>query len=898
MPADSVAAGPSPFVTSLEISLAWTRPGPRLGAATLGTHRGGRSVLLGWLETQLGLRREPTPLFERVAAFAHALERTPGHSFEASLGRDRWATASALLERWDELRLAGWDGSDGDALPPLVRDLARTVAAAPGIPPGEGERLDVVVAALGRGQLLPPHRCVLQERLDSWPRQWRSVLQRLTLGPAVAASPQAPTGSALAAVQGQLLGAELTTVTPDESLRWVRARSAHAACQHLVAVLASWDGPLEQVTLCCEDRLAAALLDELLSRAGLPTMGAAGNARAHPALQVLPLALRLCWSPVDPQLLLDFLLLPLCPLTRPVGRDLAAAVAERPGLGSSKWEEALATVTDPERDPQGENARRVADWLTVERVPIGSALPAALVRERCELVARWARRRAMGDEDLPQGVADMLVAAERQAHRLASLAEALVGGLTEPQLARLLEAVSAGEETLALAPEQEGAPRLAADLAEIAWPCELLVWLGLSRDSEPRRPWSSGQLAALVRAGLEVDDGRRGLAARLDAERRAVCEVSRALLAVSTPADESTSAHPVWLQIRTSFGKPEPVVSLEGTFTADVARDLAPFVPGTAVREIQAPHGERPRWNLPHDLLEQRESVSASSLETQLACPLKWVLSYPARLKGAQASRLPDEGRMRGTFAHAVLEAVLPCGQALPPPDEIARAVGEEFDRRLPLDAAPLSLPAHRAKAAAMRDEVVKSSRVLVEALREGGYALVGLECELTGKALGRQLSGRIDCLARRDDGEEAVVDFKYRYASIFRGKLKEGRAVQLATYAKARAGPGGRFPKVAYLMLDAGLLLVPEPSAPRFGQEHVERVDGPGIEGTWADFARALEGADAWLSGGEEVPARPLLPPEEWPEGTSLVVEVKNGERFPCKLCELAALCGYEERL
>jgi hypothetical protein len=78
---------------------------------------GGPETLLRWLETQLGL---PVGCFhqaDRVTEYAAALDTLVESVIMESMAADRWATASELLARRDELMLAGWDESDSESLP-------------------------------------------------------------------------------------------------------------------------------------------------------------------------------------------------------------------------------------------------------------------------------------------------------------------------------------------------------------------------------------------------------------------------------------------------------------------------------------------------------------------------------------------------------------------------------------------------------------------------------------------------------------------------------------------------------------------------------------------------------------------------------------------------------------
>ena len=80
----------------------------------LNEYRGGPETLLHWLETQLGLPQPRLHPSSRVSEFAAALDAADEPLFAPSLKADRWATATELLSRRDELLLSAWDGADSD----------------------------------------------------------------------------------------------------------------------------------------------------------------------------------------------------------------------------------------------------------------------------------------------------------------------------------------------------------------------------------------------------------------------------------------------------------------------------------------------------------------------------------------------------------------------------------------------------------------------------------------------------------------------------------------------------------------------------------------------------------------------------------------------------------------
>ena len=226
-------------------------------------------------------------------------------------------------------------------------------------------------------------------------------------------------------------------------------------------------------------------------------------------------------------------------------------------------------------------------------------------------------------------------------------------------------------------------------------------------------------------------------------------------------------------------------------------------------------------------------------------------------------------------------------------------AVLRRFDARLPLDAAPLAQPARLAERLDLRTELAAAARTLSAALQAGGYRIVGFESKVEGTALGRTLQGRIDCLLRSRDGTEAVIDFKYAGREKYRRLLEEGRAVQLATYAHARAEAAGRYPAVAYLILCDALLYTPAGS-PLRGVAAAQTVAAPAIAEVWRQVEAAFPTADGWLTRGEPVPARPLQEPTARVPGAALVIDEdprkERTELEPCKYCDYQPLCGLVE--
>jgi hypothetical protein len=159
---------------------------------------------------------------------------------------------------------------------------------------------------------------------------------------------------------------------------------------------------------------------------------------------------------------------------------------------------------------------------------------------------------------------------------------------------------------------------------------------------------------------------------------------------------------------------------------------------------------------------------------------------------------------------------------------------------------------------------------------------------------------GHVAIVAVHQSGHEAIIDFKYAGRSKYYDLLKDGRALQLATYAHGRSqdsASGRIYPAVAYLVLADAQLYTPSGS-PLAGGDHRFVVDGRHIRDVWDSFTQAIEAADGWLSGDEAIPARPLQASHEWPMGADMALSTslrENELHDVCRYCDYKRLCGIE---
>src|SRR6185436_14085312 len=237
------------------------------------------------------------------------------------------------------------------------------------------------------------------------------------------------------------------------------------------------------------------------------------HSAARPIPQVLLLALRLHWQPLDPRALLEFLTHPVCPVTGFLRRRLADAVGESPGIGGPKWREAVEAAKDsakskPENDlaAQKEALRRIdddlRDWLLVPRFDPAKGATGATVSECCARVTRWAAVQAA-----VSGATDCEIEQFMALAALASELSELVCSLptiTRCELERLYHLVnSKGWVDRSIIPEL-GRVHCVANPAALIESVDTIVWWNFSEPSAPQRvPWTKAELKQLVAHGAQ-----------------------------------------------------------------------------------------------------------------------------------------------------------------------------------------------------------------------------------------------------------------------------------------------------------------------------------------------------------------------------------------------------------
>lgn len=828
----------------------------------------GPATLLDVLEIRLGLRAKAVPFARRVAQYrtllAKALVERP-RFYSASFERDAFAVAEVLLRWRDELVLAGWtalaDANDSQRL----RDFADVEQSAAGtLASGVGDRIKAILVELeGR----EPHLGAVEVMDDRahLPALLRRLLERLGASFGWLAreklDPRGELGTDLRRIQEALLKPEdCFELRGDESVLVFTAGSevtlAHAAAQIMQR--------------CRQQKFTASLiaeieglhLDAALRALDEPAVAMAPFSSLRPVLQLLPLALRLRWAPLDPGHLLEFLTHPVAPMDRVLRDSLAHAVAEHPGIGGAGWQQAIVrSKFKIEETFANDSAARskalaridtdIATWLDCERFdPIGGA-SGEVLSETCSRLAQWAVAAAQGVNGA--ALSEQYQAAASQAAEVGKILRSLES-VTQPQLNRILDQASGiGSQGIDDPVESGSIPCVNSAGAAIEAADVLLWWGFFGPPTPPTTPWTSAEIEQLARHGAEVLSRAAQLSRGHLASLLPVFAARKQII-FFTPrqaGNDAVAHHPLYDRLRALvIDHKLPVFDLDEF----VGRPDTPWPHTTPITMSNVELHRLARlqrwWKLPDkNHLGPRKQESFTSAAGFTFSPYQWVLKYKAKLRpgvlfGNQSVR---DVIQRGNLLHRIFELFFAEAARIDwlraSPAEVEAWTTSQWQQLLPTDGANLLLHGKRAVAESLLGESNRALWRLVEHLREAGVTKVKVNYEPTaGPFDGGTIGGKIDLLVETASGRLAVIDMKYRQLANKRSELKNNLQLQLAIYGYLVAA-GGTWPDAAYFILTKGSLLAQNHDY-FSGAVEVPTSNGvqAGLEPCWLQFQKAWQ--------------------------------------------------------
>lgn len=785
----------------MRVRFGWSGDGldPVPARTAVGEISVGPRGLLSLIESDLGLVYPTLHPSEEIALYRECLAECDdlGRFYHASFDVDPVGVARLLLDWRQNWYLHGWDGAFKGAVAPRLVDMAAVEALA-------GERLP---ACLGKRlrrvlDLLPARRTQIEtltllDHPDDLPLPWRQLAERLQAKPVAEARPSALPSSDLGKLQVLLTRDESAKLQQDGSLIVVRARSRDLTAQAIAELLRAEEDAERTVVIANQDGI---VLDNALTRVGLPRVGFQHYSPFRAASQVLKLALALIWAPLDPHRLLQFLIHPLSPLKWAVRAQLAEAVAGQPGIGGPAWQSALANIEDGHED--------IAFWAAPPRYPTEGA-PVAVLRERALRCAAWLKHRSNASQtDESQAVFRSAFAQARAfAGALDRRAAAGCECMAKIEADRLVdEATRSLPDDTAFA--EAGHVLAAIHPNSVSAPVEQVIWWGLAPLRLDLAPtFSPVEQADLANAGVALPSPLSRIDAATRAWQRPVLNCRQRLVLVVH--EEDGGRHPLWARIAERLPDCQQVLLDDALLHGEKDQVASLKLPMAPLPRTPLP--PRRRWWRLSRPVPSREVESYSSLSKAYYHPHEWVLNYHARLRGSRIAGVADGPLLFGSLAHRLFERFFKENEGWrDATDESVRHWLEGVLVELIEKEGAVLLEVGRG---VDRQRVVtileKSLFQLLAHLRQADVVDVQAELPVEQPFAGGKLHGHVDLLLGNASGARAVLDAKWGSENFRLREIEEGRHLQLAIYAFMLSNAG--WPSSGYYIVTAGNVLAPD---------------------------------------------------------------------------------------
>ncbi|MEM6320954.1 MAG: PD-(D/E)XK nuclease family protein [Bacteroidota bacterium] len=776
---------------------------PKGDKVEVGVHYFGPKGLLSLLEEHLGLVGHSNTIdYLRIAQYRHALQQylkqNPDAFYAQSFEADQLAAAEELLNRRDELKLAGWDFDIDGALPKRLLDLAQVEEILDEVEyefaTGFADRFTDVLEACDL-RPVPIRKIFLNEPRPLFPCHWQRLLDCLEANDVEVESLPEPTiggDSDLDVFQRGLLGdRQKVAAGADGSLLIIRAKRETDAATFLAKTI-RLNPDYRPVCLIPEKNRA---LDNALVQEGLPSLGILSASLARPTLQIIKLVTTFLWRPIDPYKVLEFVTLPIKPLEGDLAVLIARQIAQRPGLNSDNWyasinqyfEEKEAAARTDSSIKIDKIRREYQFWFERRRYDISKSLPKDEVVEVFEYIAEWASKKYEADGS----VNTSLIVLSEQSKRIKELMEALPESynfLTNLELERIVRTIYQ-PSPIQFQEVQVGHLPFVYHPSALIKPVDDLLWWNFSMKERPSffSKWYQKEIDFLKNLEVELETPKKENDVLIWQRKRPMLQAAGRLILVIPERVEGKEvlAHPLLGDLEATFSNLEAI-----TFDLDAQRNGAclesSFELPQWVNLSQQPIGQpKPVLTVENkDIIDEREHETFTSLDSLFYYPYQWVFRHKVRLHKSSILSVTSDNALLGNLAHRIIELLLKEDVQQWKKSDVENWIDQRAPRLFAREAATLLMYGREPERLAFLNTIKYAAWSLLSSIQQNGWRVKGTEMDLNGHFLGIPVKGKADLVLER--GEElAVVDLKWRGGTYRKQVIKNEEDLQLVMYSK-----------------------------------------------------------------------------------------------------------------
>ncbi len=545
-------------------------------------------------------------------------------------------------------------------------------------------------------------------------------------------------------------------------------------------------------------------LDNTFLQEGLPTLGIESASLARPTLQLLKLASTFLWQPIDPFKIMEFLTLPVKPLRDDLAIQLAALMAEAPGINSDKWYakveryfEELPEKLDTESSLTGKTAqdrfttaRKQYDfWFNRRRIALNRRVPKQDALDIYIELRRW----AVDTFKENSGTQSSLLVLAEQARRIVELLEALPErerDLSFLQLEQLVRTVYASSPISLDATQIGSLPFVYCESCVLKSVKNTIWWNFCSRQNDHYfNKWYKAEIEFLQTIGTEIDSPKKQAALRQWQRNRPIllCSEQLILIVPKKIDGETMLEHALMGELKANFPNYHNF-----TFNINKKEDfealkfkLSPNMP--LENAILAAPPAHIQVSSPKRLLNttETEQLYYSSLSSLLRYPHNFVFKQKLFLRSSAILTIANDERLKGNLAHRIFEQVLEIEQTITTHDELTTWFRGRIFTVMSQEGAVLMMYGREPDRQQFEEQLRRAVWAFLRAIRENNWTVVGVETEVKGIFCEVAAAGRCDVLLRNDKNEFCIIDLKWGGDKKRAEMIKNGKDLQLVLYSK-----------------------------------------------------------------------------------------------------------------
>ena len=798
------------------------KPLPGLTGNSGGCQYLGPIGLLYFLESRLGLIGLPANNeYLRIEQYRQALrlllEKEGNTFYQQSFEVDQLATAAALLQRRDELLLAGWDfkalGKERlDCLAQLELYIKEeAIKLAPGFADRFTEALKHISSrnvSIDTIYIHEPERLLPAHYLRLF-----NLLEKRGATVEYIAEPEISGDSDLTAFQKAISGAGKQTLKGDGSLLILKGSRASSLASFFAKLLKHT--PSLQPALLIPEKNNT--LDHAFTMEGIPSLGTLSASLARPTLQVLKLITVFLWEPIDPFKIMEFVSLAVKPLDRELSNRIAGQMAQAPGLDSDSWRTMIARFfSELEERAANDNATDISKirdqynrWFRRQRFHISESAPKTEVIEIFRYLAQWAFD--FFEEEGSKN--NSLLVLSEQAKRVGELLEELPETrLYHLELERIVRTIYE-PAPIQFRDQQFNHYPYTLHPGAIHGTVEQLAWWNFIQ-AEPQHffsRWYQSERHALKELKIQLETPEDENARLIWHRKRPVrhCQKQLLLLIPQQIKGQVASAHPLLGDLEATFGDLSEITlninSIDSSPSIFKQHFTLPSEVALPQRQLGTPKPFLEVQGLQQ--LEERSQESFSSLNDLFYYPYQWIFRHKLKLRKSSILSVVQEKTLMGNLAHRFFEKLLnePALNNWRQAD-VEAFIEQEKNELFRKEGAVMLMYGKEPERISFIQRLKFSAWNLVRHIRENGWQVAATELPLSGKFENIKVNARADLVLQRGS-ESVILDLKWRGANFRKQMIKNEEDLQLILYSKLQ-DKAHAWSHVAYYIIENGLML------------------------------------------------------------------------------------------